>query len=72
MRFSKIAALAERDKTAILPTKEQEKQNLSIAREKLIRLVNADFSGKDYFVLLTYDKEMDAGCRSILEGVGGE
>ena len=44
-------------------------QNLSIAREKLIRLANADFSGKDYFVLLPRDKEMDAGCRNILEGI---
>lgn len=61
MRFSKIAALAKREKSAILPTKKQEKQNLSIAREKLIRLVNADFSGKDYFVLLP--PRQGNGCR---------
>ena len=49
----------ERGRREGLTTEEQEKRNLQIARKKLTRLINANFNGKDYFVLLTYDKNAD-------------
>lgn len=38
-----------------LTTEEQQKRNLAMARKGLTRIINANFSGKDYFVLLTHD-----------------
>ena len=49
----------ERGRNENLTPEEQAKRNLNIARKKLTRLINANFGRKDYFVLLTYDREMD-------------
>ncbi len=49
----------ERVRNENLTPEEQAKRNLNIARKKLTRSVNANFNGNDYFVLLTYDREMD-------------
>lgn len=50
----------ERGRNENLTPEEQVKRNLNIARKKLTRLVNVNFNGEDYFILLTYDREMDA------------
>ena len=49
----------ERGRNENLTPEEQAKRNLNIARKKLTRMVNANFNGQDFFVLLTYDREMD-------------
>lgn len=49
----------ERGRNENLTPEEQLKRNLNIARKKLTRLINANFGREDYFVLLTYDREMD-------------
>ena len=49
----------ERGRREGLTSEEQEKRNLQIARKKLTRQINANFGGKDYFILLTYDKNAD-------------
>ena len=46
----------ERGRRENLTTEEQQKRNLMIARKELTRKINANFSGKDYFVLLTHDQ----------------
>ena len=38
-------------------TEEQAKRNLEIARKKLTRLINCNFSSNDYFVTLTFDSQ---------------
>ena len=45
----------ERGRRENLTTEEQQKRNLAMARKGLTRIINANFSGKDYFVLLTHD-----------------
>ena len=50
----------ERGRNENLTSEEQVKRNLNIARKKLTRTINANFNGEDYFVLLTYDREMNA------------
>lgn len=50
----------ERGRNENLTSEEQAKRNLNIARKKLTRTINANFNGEDYFVLLTYDREMNA------------
>lgn len=49
----------ERGRNENLTSEEQAKRNLNIARKKITRSVNANFNGEDYFVLLTYDRDMD-------------
>lgn len=48
----------ERGRRENLTTEEQQKRNLAMARKGLTRIINANFSGKDYFVLLTYAAEV--------------
>ena len=48
----------ERGRRENLTSEEQAKRNLQIARKNLTRTINANFSGKDYFVLLTYAAEV--------------
>lgn len=48
----------ERGRRENLTSEEQAKRNLAIARKNLTRTINANFSGKDYFVLLTYAAEV--------------
>ena len=48
----------ERGMNENLTSEEQEKRNLKLARKKMTRLVNANFGGEDYFVLLTFSKEV--------------
>lgn len=48
----------ERGRRENLTSEEQAKRNLQIARKKLTRIINANFAGKDYFVLLTYAAEV--------------
>lgn len=48
----------ERGRRENLTSEEQAKRNLQIARKNLTRTINANFTGKDYFVLLTYGKEV--------------
>lgn len=48
----------ERGKRMNLTSEEQAKRNLQIARKNLTRSINANFNGKDYFVLLTYAAEV--------------
>lgn len=50
----------ERGKRENLTSEEQAKRNLAIARKGLTRTINANFTGKDYFVLLTYDRIVTA------------
>lgn len=45
----------ERGRRENLTTEEQQKRNMAMARKGLTRMINANFSGKDYFVLLTHD-----------------
>lgn len=45
----------ERGRRENLTGEEQAKRNLAIARKNLTRLINANFTGQDYFVLLTQD-----------------
>lgn len=45
----------ERGHRENLTSEEQQKRNLAIARKGLTRIINANFSGRDYFVLLTHD-----------------
>lgn len=45
----------ERGRRENLTTEEQAKRNLAMARKGLTRIINANFTGKDYFVLLTHD-----------------
>lgn len=45
----------ERGRRENLTTEEQQKRNLALARKGLTRIINANFNGKDYFVLLTHD-----------------
>lgn len=49
----------ERGRNENLTTEEQQKRNLYRTRRELTRMVNANFSGKDIFVLLTHDCIMD-------------
>ena len=44
----------ERGRRENLTTEEQQKRNMAMARKGLTRIINANFTGKDYFVLLTY------------------
>lgn len=55
----------ERGRNENLTPAEQVKRNLNIARKKLTRLINANFGRGDYFVLLTYDREMDAAQAKV-------
>ncbi len=48
----------ERGRRENLTTEEQAKRNLAMARKGLTRLINANFTGKDYFVLLTYGMDV--------------
>ena len=48
----------ERGRRENLTTEEQQKRNLAMARKGLTRSINANFTGKDYFVLLTYAKDV--------------
>ena len=48
----------ERGRRENLTSEEQAKRNLAIARKNMTRTINANFSGKDYFVLLTYATEV--------------
>lgn len=48
----------ERGRRENLTSEEQAKRNLAIARKNMTRTINANFSGKDYFVLLTYAAEV--------------
>ena len=48
----------ERGRRENLTSEEQAKRNLQIARKNMTRTINANFSGKDYFVLLTYAAEV--------------
>lgn len=48
----------ERGRRENLTSEEQAKRNLQIARKNLTREINANFNGKDYFVLLTYASEV--------------
>lgn len=48
----------ERGMNENLTSEEQKKRNLKLARKKMTRLVNANFGGEDYFVLLTFSKEV--------------
>jgi len=48
----------ERGRRENLTTEEQLKRNLKIARKKLTRIINMNFTGRDYFVLLTYEREI--------------
>lgn len=48
----------ERGRRENMTSEEQAKRNLAIARKNLTRTINANFSGKDYFVLLTYAAEV--------------
>lgn len=45
----------ERGRNENLTSEEQQKRNLALARKGLTRIINANFSGKDFFVLLTHD-----------------
>ena len=45
----------ERGRRVNLTSEEQAKRNLALARKGLTRTINANFGGKDYFVLLTFD-----------------
>ena len=45
----------ERGRRENITTEEQQKRNLAMARKGLTRMINANFTGKDYFVLLTHD-----------------
>ena len=49
----------ERGRRENLTSEEQAKRNLAIARKNMTRTINANFSGKDYFVLLTYAAEVN-------------
>jgi len=40
-----------------LTSEEQQKRNLQIARKKLTRLINCNFTGTDYFVTLTFGEK---------------
>ena len=48
----------ERGRSENLTSEEQAKRNLQIARKKLTRIINTNFNGDDYFVLLTYGMEV--------------
>ena len=48
----------ERGRRENLTSEEQAKRNLQIARKNMTRLINANFTGKDYFVLLTYGMDV--------------
>ena len=48
----------ERGVNENLTSEEQEKRNLKLARKKMTRLINANFGGNDYFVLLTFSREV--------------
>ncbi len=48
----------ERGRSENLTSEEQAKRNLQIARKKLTRIINVNFNGDDYFVLLTYAAEV--------------
>lgn len=48
----------ERGRSENLTSEEQAKRNLQIARKKLTRIINVNFNGDDYFVLLTYGMEV--------------
>lgn len=45
----------ERGRNENLTSEEQKKRNLQIARKNLTRIINTNFTGDDFFVLLTYD-----------------
>lgn len=45
----------ERGRNENLTSEEQQKRNLALARKGLTRIINANFTGEDYFVLLTHD-----------------
>lgn len=51
----KVGKKYERGMNENLTTEEQKKRNLQQARKKLTRLINANFGGKDYFLLVTHD-----------------
>ncbi len=46
----------ERGRRESLTSEEQEKRNLQIARKNMTRRINANFGGRDYFLLLTHDQ----------------
>ena len=48
----------ERGRRENLTSEEQAKRNLALARKGMTRIINANFTGKDYFVLLTYAAEV--------------
>lgn len=50
----------ERGRRENLTTEEQAKRNLQIARKNITRVINTNFNGEDYFVLLTYGMEVTA------------
>lgn len=48
----------ERGRRENLTSEEQAKRNLALARKGMTRIINTNFTGKDYFVLLTYAAEV--------------
>ena len=48
----------ERGRSENLTSEEQARRNLQIARKKMTRIINVNFNGDDYFVLLTYAAEV--------------
>lgn len=46
----------ERGRNENLTKEEQEKRNLQRTQREMTRLINTNFSGKDYMIVLTYDR----------------